>query len=375
MSMRASAIAAAGIVLSQPTRQTRPSRWCERVASSIESAMTSRLTSEPRMPSTPIVTPSETEIVLNSIGVPPASRMPFLTFCASARWLKLHGIVSIHVVATPTNGRARSSSVKPIALSIARAAARSGPSVMTAELRLAGSDGRSYGFSDMPPILGGSPRGASYFGGGRPAAARRRSTLAFALARGRHGLGFTFTRLPLTRWYLAFGFLSGQSFLRLTAAFAAAGFAAGVAGAAAAAARRWPASTGQPLPVTLNTAPAPPLPPGAATSGGAGPGRDGAARLRTRPGRRDAREERAQREIRHRARARLARSTRRPRTTPRPARPRAGRCGGRRRYRRQRRRSRRGRRPAEGPEMRCSAELVSWVAEPACPAITTTSPA
>ena len=91
--------------------------------------------------------------------------MPFLTFCASARWLKLHGIVSIHVVATPTNGRARSSSVKPIAFSIARAAARSGPSVMTAELRLAGSDGRSYGFSDMPPILGGRPRGASYFGG------------------------------------------------------------------------------------------------------------------------------------------------------------------------------------------------------------------
>ena len=95
------------------------------------------------MPSTPIVTPSDTEMVLNSIGVPPASRMPCLTFCASARWLKLHGIVSIHVVATPTKGRAMSSSVKPIALSIARAAARSGPSVMTAELRLAGSEGRS----------------------------------------------------------------------------------------------------------------------------------------------------------------------------------------------------------------------------------------
>ncbi len=143
MSMRASAIAAAGIVLSQPTRQMSPSRWCERVASSIESAMTSRLTSDPRMPSTPIVTPSETEIVLNSIGVPPASRMPCLTFCASARWLKLHGIVSIHVVATPMKGRAMSSSVKPMAFSIERAAARSGPSVITAELRLAGSDGRS----------------------------------------------------------------------------------------------------------------------------------------------------------------------------------------------------------------------------------------
>ena len=33
--------------------------------------------------------------MLNSIGVPPASRMPRLTCCASARWLRLHGIVSI----------------------------------------------------------------------------------------------------------------------------------------------------------------------------------------------------------------------------------------------------------------------------------------
>ena len=41
--------------------------------SSIESAITSRLTSEPCMPSMPIVMPSETEMVLNSIGVPPAA--------------------------------------------------------------------------------------------------------------------------------------------------------------------------------------------------------------------------------------------------------------------------------------------------------------
>ena len=49
--------------------------------------MTSRLTSEPRMPSVPIATPSETEMVLNSMGVPPASRMPSFTYCASSRWL------------------------------------------------------------------------------------------------------------------------------------------------------------------------------------------------------------------------------------------------------------------------------------------------
>src|SRR6185436_6453949 len=238
MSMRASAMAAAGMVLSQPTRQIRPSRWCERVASSIESAMTSRLTSDPRMPSTPMVTPSETEIVLNSSGVPPASRMPCLTFWASARWLKLHGIVSIHVVATPTNGRAMSSSVKPIAFSIERAAARSGPSVITAELRFAGSDGRSYGFSDMPPILGGSSNGPGYLAAAFALAFALARAFAFAFAfafalalssafclavRGRHGFGFTFTRLPLTVWYFGFGFLSGQSgsffFLALTPGF------------------------------------------------------------------------------------------------------------------------------------------------------------
>ena len=84
---RASAIAPAGSVLSQPTSTTRPSNEWPRVTVSMESAMTSRLTSEPRIPSVPIATPSETEIVLNSIGVPPASRMPSLTYFASSRWL------------------------------------------------------------------------------------------------------------------------------------------------------------------------------------------------------------------------------------------------------------------------------------------------
>jgi hypothetical protein len=62
------------------------------------------------MPLVPIVIPSEIAIVLNSIGVPPASRMPSLTLAASARRWKLHGIVSIHVEATPMIGLARSSS-------------------------------------------------------------------------------------------------------------------------------------------------------------------------------------------------------------------------------------------------------------------------
>ncbi len=100
------------------------------------------------MPSVPIDTPSETEIVLSSIGVPPAARTPRFTCTASSRWLRLHGIVSIQVVATPMIGLARSSSLKPVPFSIARAGARSGPSVMAALLRLAGSLG-PYGCVGM----------------------------------------------------------------------------------------------------------------------------------------------------------------------------------------------------------------------------------
>src|SRR3954462_1912782 len=107
--------------------------------------MTSRDTSDARIPSVPIETPSETAIVLNSTGVPPASMMPRRTWRASSRWFQLHGIVSIQVVAMPTSGRASASSSRPIALSIARAGARSTPSVMAALFRLAGSVGRLYG--------------------------------------------------------------------------------------------------------------------------------------------------------------------------------------------------------------------------------------
>src|SRR6476646_3635615 len=136
---------AAGLVLSQATRQTSPSRRWPRATSSIESAITSRETSDARMPSVPMETPSEIAIVLNSSGVPPASRTPRFASCASSLWLRLHGIVSIHVVATPIRGLARSSSVSPTAFSIERAPARSGPSVIAWLWRLAGSVGRSYG--------------------------------------------------------------------------------------------------------------------------------------------------------------------------------------------------------------------------------------
>ena len=77
--------------------------------SSIESAITSRLTSEAFIPSVPMVTPSLMAMVLNSIGVPPAARMPSFTCSASRRRWKLQGMVSVQVLATPMSGRARSS--------------------------------------------------------------------------------------------------------------------------------------------------------------------------------------------------------------------------------------------------------------------------
>ena len=129
MFSRASAITAPGIVLSQPTRITRPSKPLPRATSSIESAITSRLTSEARIPSVPIVMPSEIDTVLNSIGVPPAARTPAFTCTASSRRCRLQGPISIQVLATPMSGLVRSASEKPAPLSIARAAARCGPVV------------------------------------------------------------------------------------------------------------------------------------------------------------------------------------------------------------------------------------------------------
>ena len=51
----------------------------------MESAITSRLTSEAFIPSVPMVTPSLMAMVSNSIGVQPAARMPCFTSSASRR--------------------------------------------------------------------------------------------------------------------------------------------------------------------------------------------------------------------------------------------------------------------------------------------------
>jgi len=55
-------------------------------------------------------------MVLYSMGVPPALRIPSATFTASSRNRKLHGMVPIQVFAMPMMGFFRSSSVNPMAL-------------------------------------------------------------------------------------------------------------------------------------------------------------------------------------------------------------------------------------------------------------------
>ena len=91
--------------------------------------MTSRLTSEARMPSWPIEMPSDTAMVVNSRGNPPAASTPCLDRLARRSSGRLQGVTSFQEEATPTWGLAQSSSPMPTARSMARAGARSGPSV------------------------------------------------------------------------------------------------------------------------------------------------------------------------------------------------------------------------------------------------------
>jgi hypothetical protein len=78
--------------------------------------------------------PSETEIVPNSSGKPPAARTPSLARLASRSSDRLHGVISFQDDATPIWGLAKSSSSMPTARSMARAGALASPSV-TSKLR------------------------------------------------------------------------------------------------------------------------------------------------------------------------------------------------------------------------------------------------
>src|SRR3954465_10482024 len=86
------------------------------------------------MPSWPIEMPSDTEMVPNSSGYPPAACTPSFTALASRSSGRLQGVISFQLLATPIWGLAKSSSPMPTARSMPRAAARSRPSV-TSRLR------------------------------------------------------------------------------------------------------------------------------------------------------------------------------------------------------------------------------------------------
>ena len=132
-SSRAAAIIMPGSDLSQPASSTDPSSRSAIITVSTESAITSRETSEKCMPSWPIEIPSETEMVPNSSGYPPAACTPFFTALASRSSERLQGVISFQLEATPIWGLAKSSSCMPTARSIPRAAAFSSPSVTSRE--------------------------------------------------------------------------------------------------------------------------------------------------------------------------------------------------------------------------------------------------
>src|SRR3984885_13769969 len=75
--------------------------------------------------------PSETEMVENSRGVPPASAIPALAASTWKSWVMLQGVCSPFMLTTPIMGFVSASSSRPIARMKARWGARSRPSVVT----------------------------------------------------------------------------------------------------------------------------------------------------------------------------------------------------------------------------------------------------
>src|SRR5262249_34718662 len=116
-------------------------------------------------------------------GVPPAARTPSLTRAARSRRCRLHGITSVKVETTATNGRSRSASESPVPFSIARAGARAGPffnaSLFTFENPfLLGKKKAPHPFPGAGPFVGWLR-----YGGPHPALISARSTSSLMLSR------------------------------------------------------------------------------------------------------------------------------------------------------------------------------------------------
>ena len=124
--------------LSQPPTQTTPSMHCPITATSIESAMTSRDTSEYFMPSVPMPMPSVTVGNPKTCGFAPAAVSAAIARSTSGWIPALQGFIVLWPLATPTIGLSKSPSPKPTARSIARLGERATPWVMMRLRRLLG---------------------------------------------------------------------------------------------------------------------------------------------------------------------------------------------------------------------------------------------
>ena len=111
----ASAIRQPGMFLSQPPIATKPSMPSQPTTVSMESAITSRETSEYFIPSVPIEIPSEMVMVLKMMPFPPAASTPLADSMASLSMWTLHGVTWLQVEAMPICGLVKSSFLKPTA--------------------------------------------------------------------------------------------------------------------------------------------------------------------------------------------------------------------------------------------------------------------
>ena len=87
---------------------------------SIESAITSRDTSEYFIPSVPIEMPSEMVATPNNIGMPPAVLMASNAALDKSSRMMLQGVRLLYPLAIPTMGLLKSASVNPTARNMER---------------------------------------------------------------------------------------------------------------------------------------------------------------------------------------------------------------------------------------------------------------
>src|SRR5260370_19086263 len=134
--MRAIAIIAPGMFLSQPPTHSTPSISWPFTAVSIASAMTSREISEYFMPSVPMPMPSVTVGKPNTCGIAPAAFSAVVARSTSGWMPALQGFIVEWPLATPTIAFWKSPSPNPTARSIARLGERASPWVMVLLLQL-----------------------------------------------------------------------------------------------------------------------------------------------------------------------------------------------------------------------------------------------